>query len=210
MTSAGESVNADDMVSVINRHAEGVRAQIVGLEDGPKVGATFVDSVRYAFKQRMAPLVLFYIDGPTDNIGREYDFQHWVNIFAVEDKGKWLYTAIKNLGSKIPLRLITPPKTDEILIWTWGKPYVIDGPELGKASVLSINWLEPPRMWQKLKQGDVNWKDGDLNWDEVSPKNDKYTPPDPSSLPPKSVRYTKVAPSKGLDKRGFVVVEGAG
>lgn len=200
VTVAGEIVNADDMVSVINKHAEGVRAQVVELDQHP-IGRHFVEQVRAAFKAGLAPLVLFYIDGPTDKIGRKYDFQHWVNIYAIEHNGEWLYTPIKNLTTNLPLSLKTKPKAEQILIWTWGKAYVVDGEALGEASALSINWAEPPRMWQKQP-----WREGALSWDEISPKDKKYVKPKPQSVPSKNVRYTLVKPKRDLREHGFVVM----
>ena len=201
VTAAGEIVNADDMVAIINNHTEGVRAAVVKVDDS-NVGEDFMTKVRAAFENNLAPIVLFYIDGPTDNIGREYDFQHWVNIYAVERDKKWLYTHIKNLTVELnQLELTAPPKPNEILIWTWGKPYVVDGPSLGEASALSINWAEPPRMWLKEPPS------GKLNWKEISPKNTKeYVEPMLQSAQQKNVRYTSTKQKRDLSDHGFVVM----
>lgn len=198
VSSAGEIVNADDMVTVINAHAEGVQAEVIKLDES-EPGADFIAKIKDAFRSGYAPMVLFYIDGDTDNIGRQYDFQHWVNIYAVEHGGKWLHTPVTNLQKKNDLELKKAPKDGEMLVWTWGHPYLVDAGELGIASAISINWSEPPRMWQKeLGQP------GKLKWKELSPKDKDYVAP--KSSIPDNVRYTKVKPVEGLDKHGFVVM----
>jgi hypothetical protein len=206
VTTAGEIVNADDMVTVIKRHAEGVGARVVEVSQRT-AGESFLAEVRSAFDRGMAPIVLFYIDGKTDNIGRKYDFQHWVNIFAVERKGKWLYTPITNLSSRDSLSLSDKPTSPgEMLVWTWGRQFVVDGQALGEASALSINWAEPPRMWQKDKIKNTEWRDGDLNWEEISPKDQlKYVAPKSKSIVP-TVRYTTRLPSRKPKARGLVVM----
>jgi hypothetical protein len=198
VSSAGEIVNADDMVAVINEHAEGVQAEAIQLDEG-KPGTDFVAKVKQAFRAGSAPLVLFYIDGPTDEIGRQFDFQHWVNIYAVEDSGAWLYTPITNLQKKNELQLKQTPKDGEMLVWTWGHPYVVDGNALGIASALSINWSKPPRMWEK-----ESGKPGQLKWKEISPKSLDYVAP--SSSTPDNVRYTIVDPTVDVKTHGFVVM----
>lgn len=200
-TTAGEIVNADDMVQLINNHAQDVHAGVVEIEP-TRLGyqEEFLSKVREAIKSGLAPIILFYVDGPTDNIGRQYKWQHWVNIFAVEDgTGKWLQCNMKNLSFKQPITLNVQPKKDQILIWTWGMPFTIDGKALGAASALSIDWASKPRMWKKGN------KVGKLDWDEIVPDTEKYVPLS-SQSPSDKVRYTQVVPKRALELRGFVAV----
>jgi hypothetical protein len=196
-TAAGEIVNADDLAELVNLCGD-VKAEVREIDgsDLSVIGVDFVKAIRKDIGDGKVPIVLCYLtddDKPT----RTGKWQHWVVVFAVEESGKWRRLKIKNLHAKRDLGLKGIPKSNQMLIWSWGDPYTIDGVSFGKASALSLDWQSTPRMWVKGK------KKGVLDWDEVPQSDPKYKI---VKKPKSNVRYTKVKPKRGLEKRGYVAV----
>jgi hypothetical protein len=115
-TAAGEIVNADDLVELVNI-CDDIRAKVKVIDGSipSKLGEKFVQSVRDDIKKGIVPIVLFYVgdnpNSPPDYMPtRKGLFQHWVPLFAVEDNFKWLSLKVKNLKlTKLPLTLKKAP-----------------------------------------------------------------------------------------------------
>jgi hypothetical protein len=198
-TAAGEIVNADDLVELVNM-CDGIRATIRVIDRTIpfKVGENFVQAVREDIGKGIVPIVLFYVQTePTLEPNRAGLFQHWVPLFAVEEKMKWLSLKIKNLTPlEQALTLKTgPTKKNQMIMWNWGEPWLIDGEALGSSSALSLDWTTTPRMWDK-RAG----IEGELGWKEINPSEKDYD----VSVKDKKVRYTKREKTRDLKERGYV------
>lgn len=201
-TVAGEIVNADSLVELI-RCCEGVDAETVPFEDNVDVGEKFLQSVRKDILAGNVPIVLFHV-GLTLTEGqykphRGEKYQHWVAIFGAEEGRKWSHLQIKHLTPRMPLKFTdNNVEKDALLVWNWGKPYIVGGVELGKSSALSIDWATgKPRMWEK----EAN-KPGQLAWLEWTGTDPQYI--EGSKLA--NHRYTVETANKSLDLRGYVRV----
>jgi hypothetical protein len=198
-TAAGEIVNADDLVELVNM-CDGIRATIRVIDRSIpfKVGENFVQAVREDIRKGVVPIVLFYVQTePPLEPNRTGKFQHWVPLFAVEEKMKWLSLKIKNLTPlEQALTLKTgPTKKNQMIMWNWGEPWLIDGEALGKSSALSLDWTTTPRMWDK-RAG----IEGELGWKEINPSEKDYD----VSVKDKKVRFTKREKTRDLEERGYV------
>ncbi|MEN6318093.1 MAG: hypothetical protein ABFD82_05000 [Syntrophaceae bacterium] len=196
-TAAGEIVNADDLAELVNM-CDGIRATVRVIDKAlPSImGDNFVKAVREDIGKGIVPIVLFYVKTPPPEPDRKGLFQHWVPLFAVEDKNKWLSLKVKNTTVQPPLILKTgPTKKNQMLMWNWGNPWLIDGEALGISSALSLDWTTTPRMWDK-RAG----IDGELGWKEINPSEGDYK----LDVKDKKVRYTKREKIRDLEERGYV------
>lgn len=203
LTQAGEIVNADSLLELLNL-CEGVSADIVELQDSHDVGARFVSSVRADIKAGYVPIVLFHVGilgGGQYKPARGEKYQHWVAIFGVEENNAWCHATVKNLSPQTDLTFPDGVMTaDAMLVWNWGRPFVVGGEALGRSSALSIDWVSGrPRMWMKDESKEM---EGKLKWNELTGSDDNYVVD--STAP--NVRYTQEAPSRSLDLRGYVRV----
>lgn len=199
-TTAGEIVNADSLVELIGR-CDGVTADIVELPDTLDVGARFVTSVRESIKAGYVPIVLFHV-GFTLVQGqyrpaRGEKYQHWVAIVGVEENMGWCHVRPTYLSPEPSLTFPgSKMSKDDMLVWNWGKPFIVGGEELGRSSALSIDWVSGrPRMWEK-EPG----KPGELKWLERAGDDKEYV--DGSTAP--NVRYTSEQPLRDVNLRGYV------
>lgn len=200
-TQAGEIVNADSLVDLIGL-CEDVTAEVVEIAASPKPGEAFVASIRKDIEAGHVPIVLFHV-GYTRKAGfyeprRGQTHRHWVAVFGVEHKRTWRHLGIKHLSVQPPLKFTeTVESANAMLVWNWGKPYIVGGLELGDSSALSIDWVTRPRMWKK-----ESGKLGRLAWLELGPGDRDY---EEGSKEP-NVRYTVEKPTRDLDLRGYVRV----
>lgn len=205
-TKAGEIVNADSLVKLVDL-CEGVRAKVVSFEPstvvGQSVGQSFVEAIREEMEGGNVPIVLFHV-GYTGTEGhyepkRGQTHRHWVAIFGVEDGGRsWRHLDVRNVEGQIPLQFTGHDmQPNDLLVWNWGRPYIVGGVELGESSALSIDWVTDPRMWKKQ-----SGKPGKLAWLELGPGDTEYR----VGLNEPNVRYTKERPTRDLDLRGYVSV----
>jgi hypothetical protein len=198
-TAAGEIVNADDLAELVNI-CDGISADVRVIDRSvpSNTGKKFVAAVREDISNGIVPIVLFYVQvhGPgnyePNRIGK---FQHWVPIFAVENNNKWVTLKVKNTTKKKDLELIQPPQKNQMVMWNWGEPWLIDGEGLGNSSALSLDWVTKPRMWDKrgADEGKVAWKE--LNPSEAGYKED---------IEDKKVRYTRRKATRNIKERGYV------
>jgi len=197
-TQAGEIVNADSLVELVGL-CEDVAAEVVSFKPSMTVGQDFVESIRTDIGKGLVPIVLFHV-GFTSTQGhylpeRGQKYRHWIAIFGVEEKRKWLQLDIKHLSVQPALRFTAQDmKAADMLVWNWGNPFIVGGDELGGSSALSIDWVTEPRMWEK------SGKPGTLAWLERGPGDKDYQP----DLEQSNVRYTVEKPTRDLDLRGYV------
>jgi hypothetical protein len=198
LTAAGEIVNADDLAELVNM-CDGIQARVKVIDRFMplKLGEKFVQAVRQDIGKGIVPIVLFYVKTePTLEPNRTGLFQHWVPLFAVENQMKWLSLNVKNTTFKQPLTLKQrPTKKNQMIMWNWGEPWLIDGEALGKSSALSLDWTTIPRMWDK-RAG----IEGKLGWKEINPSEGDYK----LGVSDKKVRYTKREKTRNLEERGYV------
>ena len=201
-TQAGEIVNADSLVDLVGL-CEDVSAEVVSLSPSLKVGEDFVASVREDIKAGYVPIVLFHV-GYIKGNSKEYEprrgqtHRHWIAIFGVETGRSWLHLELRNLSPRAPLLFNGHDMNrNDMLVWNWGKPFIIGGEELGQSSALSIDWVTEPRMWKK-----TSGKKGQLAWLELGPGDKRYRVGSTES----NVRYTVEKPTRDLDLRGYVRV----
>lgn len=199
-TAAGEIVNADDLAKLVNI-CDGIQAgiRVISRSVPNAIGKKFVEAVREDISRGIVPIVLFYVQVNTNRTfepNRNGLFQHWVPLFAVEKNMKWVNLKVKNTSLKPPFALVKgPTKKNQMIMWNWGEPWLIDGEALGSSSALSLDWTTTPRMWDK-RQG----TEGDLGWKEINPSQSDYK----LGVRNKKVRYTKRKSTRDLKDRGYV------
>jgi len=201
-SAAGEIVNADDLAHLANL-CGGIQAEIKITGDGH--AGNFVHSIRKDINEGGVPLVLFYVI-PDENWvehtpSRAGTFQHWVPIYAIEHLWQWLSPNMTCINGNRPLKVKTGQRAfkDQLMMWSWGKPWITDGEKFGEASALSIDWVSgSPRKWIKH----INDKNiGKLNWEEILPTDRAYTT---SADLTTKVRLTSRMPNRELTLRGYV------
>lgn len=203
-TAAGEIVNADDLASLANL-CDGIRADVKVTGDGN--GGDFVSSIRKDIKEGGVPLVLFYVipdkEWAEHIPSRHGVFQHWVPIYAIEDVLKWQSPKMTCINGNRPLSVDTKERAakDQLMMWSWGKPWITAGARFGDASALSLDWVNSkggPRKWIKhISDENV----GKLKWEETLPTSDKYKITANSKT---KVRLTNRLPNRSLTLRGYV------
>ncbi len=197
MTAAGEIVNADDLAELAGS-CEGISAQVkaIAAED-------FIAQVRKDIKAGGVPLVLFYVIPDDEWVEHTPDrkglFQHWVSVFSVEENGQWLYVNITSINNNKPLTIPTTEvaTANQIMVWSWGGPWVASGNTFATASALSIDWVTgKSRKWVKTQSN------GSLGWDEILPSSPEY------EEQPKlaKVRYSQREPTRDLGFTGYVLL----
>lgn len=202
-TAAGEIVNADDLVELVD--LTGDTTAVVRPITGPKLGDNFLEALRTDIDLEWVPIVLFYLDIRPVKIQRSGAWQHWVTVFAVakEDQSGWhqLHPVVSH--GKKPLLLTQKPKSaKDVVIWTWGKAYVVNGDELGSASALSLDWVSSGKQRRWLKEPTLETA-GKLKWIELPPGHTDYQAPLKEG---QEERFTTRQPTRPLDAAGYVVV----